>query len=63
VSIWVENNRVYSNAPNSETAGWEIDLYAVQNGLELSREYAPKSEIRGGKQVYLKHILSQRSPV
>ncbi|HPA45624.1 MAG TPA: hypothetical protein PLG59_04160 [bacterium] len=63
MSVWIENNRIYSNAPNSEAAGLEIDLYALQNGLELSHEYAPKSEFRGSRQIYLKHILSQMIPV
>ncbi|MFH1744032.1 MAG: hypothetical protein ABIH23_33930 [bacterium] len=59
MSVWVEKNRVYSDASDVERASCEIDLYARENGLELSHEYLAKSELRGEKQLYLKHILSK----
>lgn len=59
MGVWIEGNRVYSDAPDVETASREIDLYAQEHGLEVSVEYLAKSELRGDRHVYLKHIISR----
>lgn len=57
MAVWVEDNRIYSDAGDVETATSEIDLYALEHDLKLSVEYLAKSELRNGRQVYLKHVL------
>jgi hypothetical protein len=59
MAVWVERNRIYCDVPDVESATCEIDLYAQEHGLQLSVECLAKSELRGDRHVYLKHILAQ----
>ncbi len=56
---WVEKNRVYSNGAAAAAAAVEIDSYAKENGLRLSVESQPRTELRGTRQVFLKRILGK----
>jgi hypothetical protein len=59
MAVWVEENRVYCDAADVETATCEVDLYGREHKLELSHEYLAKAELRGTRHVYLKHILQR----
>ena len=58
MSVWTEDDRVYSDAPDVHSATSEIERYAGGHRLELSREPLAKSELRGGRHVFLKHVLA-----
>ena len=59
MSVWTEDNRIYSDAADVETATCEIDLYARDHNLELSREILANTELRQGRHIYLKHVLAK----